>query len=173
MDSLDQIATDILQCQRCELRMNATCPVPGHGELGARYLLVGESPGREEDEQGVPFVGAAGRRLNKLLELARISINDCFFSNVCRCRPPQNRDPRKKEIKACVEFLWREIRLVKPQYLIALGSIPLGLFCPYGIRQCHGTQMEVEIPNEQFYKAGTQEEKAQEKARILERLKKR
>lgn len=148
MNNLDQLAQDILSCQRCELRQNATHPVPGFGSIGAKYFLLGEAPGANEDEQGIPFVGQAGRRLDKLLNLAGININDCYLSNVCRCRPPRNRDPRKKEIKACVEFLWREIRLVKPQYLITLGSTPLGLFCPYGIRQTHGTQMEVEIPDD-------------------------
>lgn len=147
MDSLDQLAQEITQCQRCELRMGSTQPVPGFGSVGAKYFLLGEAPGKVEDEAGVPFVGSAGRRLDKLLELANIDINDCYLSNVIRCRPPSNRDPRKKEIKACVEFLWREIRLVKPEYLITLGSVPLSLFCNYGVRQCHGCMMEVEIPD--------------------------
>ncbi len=145
MNNLDQLAQEITQCQACELRMNATCPVAGHGSVGAKYFLIGEAPGKEEDAVGIPFVGSAGRRLDKLLALANIDINDCYLSNVVRCRPPQNRDPRKKEIKACVDFLWQEIRLVKPQYVITLGSTPLGLFCPYGVRQMHGTMFEVEI----------------------------
>ena len=146
-DSLEQVGKDIIACQRCELRQNATQGVLGYGSVGAKYLLIGEAPGREEDEQGVPFVGQAGRQLDKLLVLAGIDTNDCFLSNVCRCRLPANRNLRKKEIKACVPFLWREIRLVKPQYLITLGSVPLSLFCDYGIRQCHGTQMSVEVPD--------------------------
>ena len=147
MDSLDQLAKEIKECQRCELRQNATQPVPGFGSVGAKYFLVGEAPGAQEDEAGVPFVGQAGRRLDKLLGLAGISLNDCFLSNVCRCRPPSNRDPRKKEIRSCMPFLMREIMLVKPLYLITLGSIPLSLFCEYGIRAMHGTQMEVELPD--------------------------
>ena len=175
-DSLDQLAKETKLCQRCELRQNATCPVPGHGSVGAKYFLLGEAPGASEDEVGIPFVGQAGRRLDKLLGLAGIDINDCYLSNVCRCRPPSNRDPRKKEIRACVEFLWREIRLVKPQYLITLGSVPLSLFCPYGIRQCHGCMMEVEIPEppvflpEQSQKQG---EAQAYKDAILKRLKER
>jgi len=164
MDSLIQLTKDILSCQRCELRQNATRPVPGWGNIGAKYFLIGESPGENEDREGLPFVGQAGRRLDKLLALAGIDINDCFLSNTIRCRPPANRDPRKKEIKACVEFLWREIKLVKPSYLITLGSVPLSLFCPYGIRQCHGTQMEVEIPEEEL-------SKQEQKDAILKRLK--
>ena len=145
MDSLDQITKDILSCQQCELRQTATCPVPGNGNIGAKYFLIGEAPGREEDESGVPFVGSAGRRLDKLLELANIDINDCYLSNVCRCRPPSNRTPRKKEIKACVDFLWREIKLVQPQVIITLGSTPLSLFCPYGVTQVHGTMMDIDL----------------------------
>ena len=146
-DTLKNIAEEIRKCQRCELRVNATNPVPGWGNLGAKYFLIGEGPGQNEDEAGVPFVGSAGRRLDKLLALAGIDINDCFLSNVCRCRPPRNRDPKKKEIAACVEFLWREIKLVKPMYVITLGSTPLSLFCPYGVRTMHGCMLEVEMPD--------------------------
>jgi len=150
VDSLDQIARDIKQCQGCELRQFATRGVPGHGSVGARYFLIGEAPGRIEDEEGIPFIGAAGRRLDKLLVLAGIDINDCYLSNVCRCRPPKNRDPRKKEIKTCVEFLWREIRLVQPEYVITLGSVPLSLFCSYGVRQMHGTMFEWELEEDKI-----------------------
>ena len=149
MDSLSQIAKDTVQCQRCELRLSATRPVTGSGEVGAKYFLIGEAPGAEEDKEGVPFVGASGRRLDKLLVLAHIDLNDCYLSNVCRCLPPtvsgQRKTPKKKEIKACVDFLWREIRLVKPQYIITLGSTPLGLFCSNGVTQMHGTSFEYEL----------------------------
>jgi len=145
-DSLDQIAKEILQCQGCELRRFATKPVPGWGNVGAKYFLLGEAPGHEEDEQNIPFVGAAGRRLDKLLALAGININDCYLSNVCRCRPPKNRTPRKKEIAICVDFLWRELRLVKPSYVITLGATPLSLFTKSGgVSQLHGTLFETEI----------------------------
>uniref|UniRef100_A0A6M3IRM8 Type-4 uracil-DNA glycosylase n=1 Tax=viral metagenome TaxID=1070528 RepID=A0A6M3IRM8_9ZZZZ len=148
MDSLETIAQELKLCQRCELRMSCTQPVPGIGEVGSKYFLIGEAPGAEEDEVGIPFVGSSGRRLDKLLALAQIDPNDCYLSNVCRCRPPKNRNPRKKEITACVPFLWREIRLVKPEYIITLGSTPLGLFTQSGgVSQYHGTLMEVEIPD--------------------------
>jgi len=125
--------------------MTATRPVPGHGIAGVKYFLIGEAPGRDEDAAGIPFVGSAGRRLDKLLELAGIDINDCYLSNVCRCRPPQNRTPRKKEIRECVDFLWREIKLVKPEYVITLGSTPLSLFSEHGVTQMHGTMFEWEM----------------------------
>ena len=147
-DSLEQITKELAHCRRCELRVTATKPVPGIGEIGAKYFIIGEAPGKDEDEAGVPFIGAAGRRLDKLIELAGIDPSECYFSNVCRCRPPANRTPRKKEIGACVEFLWWEIRLVKPQYVITLGATPLVLFTKSGgIGQLHGTRLEVEIPD--------------------------
>ena len=145
MDKLEQLAKNVKGCTNCELRMNATRPVPGCGETGAKYLLIGEAPGANEDKAGIPFIGDAGKKLDQLLELAGIDRNDCYFTNVCKCRPPSNRDPRKGEIKACRGWLEEEIRLVKPAYLITLGRVPLSLFCPYGIKQVHGTQMEIEI----------------------------
>jgi uracil-DNA glycosylase family 4 len=147
VDNLDQLAQEILSCQRCDLRFTATRPVPGFGQVGAKYFLLGEAPGREEDEAGVPFVGSAGRRLDNLLALAGINLNECYLSNTVRCRPPQNRDPRKREIKACAGFLWRELKLVKPQYVITLGTLPLSVFCPQGVRQMHGTMFEYELPS--------------------------
>jgi len=149
MDKLDQVAQDIVRCQRCELRMSATRPVAGFGSVGASYFLIGEAPGSEEDTQGIPFVGASGRRLDRLLALAGIEVNDCYLSNVCRCRPPSNRTPKKKEIKACQEFLWRELKLVKPKTIITLGATPLGLFTQSGgVSQLHGTSFEWEMPDE-------------------------
>ena len=143
-NKLAELTKKVEACTRCPLCQEAN-PVPGLLNLNSKYFLIGEAPGKHEDEAGIPFVGPSGRRLDKLLELANIDINDCYLSNVCRCRPPTNRDPRKKEIASCVEFLWREIRLVKPQYVITLGSVPLSLFCPYGVRQMHGTMFEWEL----------------------------
>lgn len=114
----------------------------GLGEVGAKYMIIGEAPGRDEDCLGVPFVGLAGKRLDKLLGAAGISLNDCYITNVCRCRPPSNRTPKKVEVRACSSYLLEEIRLVQPQQIITLGSTPLSLFCPYGIRQMHGTMFD-------------------------------
>jgi len=148
MTSLEALAKQILACSACELRMGATAPVVGCGEIGAKFMLIGEAPGREEDKAGIPFIGDAGKRLDQLLELAGIDKNDCYFTNVCRCRPPQNRDPRKKEIQVCQKWLEQEIRLVKPETIITLGRVPLSLFCPYGIKQMHGCVLSAEIPDE-------------------------
>jgi DNA polymerase len=148
-DSLKQIEEDILHCSRCELRASATKPVPGFGEYSARIVLIGEAPGREEDQLGIPFVGNAGKRLDRLIQLAGLNRNDIYFANVCRCRPPDNRKPKNREIVLCKEFLWRELKLLQPKTVITLGSIPLSLFSSSGITQMHGTSFEYEIKEEE------------------------
>ena len=140
--TLEEIAKQVAQCSKCPLRFEATSPVMGVGEVGAKYFLLGEAPGRTEDSCGVPFVGLAGKRLNKLLELANIDINDCYLTNVCKCRPPQNRTPRKSERLSCYPFLRSELSIIKPSYIIALGATPLGLFSSNGVRDLHGTQFQ-------------------------------
>lgn len=147
MDTLELITSDIKVCQRCELRASATRPVPGLGNVGAKYFLLGEAPGVSEDAAGIPFCGAAGRKLDALIRLAKIDPNEVYFANVCRCRPPQNRTPKKKEITACMAFLWRELLLVKPTYVVTLGATPLSLFCDYGVSTTHGTLLDIEIPD--------------------------
>ena len=142
--TLELLAERVKQCSKCALREYATNPVPGLGELGAKYLLIGEAPGREEDRFSVPFVGMSGRRLNKLLELAGIGLNECYITNVCKCRPPSNRNPKKAEIKSCLPFLNEEILLVNPEYVITLGRVPLSLFSQHGIKQMHGTMFKYE-----------------------------
>jgi len=143
---LVELEKRIKACQRCPLRQEATAPVPGLLNLGSKYFLIGEAPGKEEDKYGVPFIGHAGRKLNELLELAGIDMNECSLDNIVKCRPPKNRDPRKAEIRACTPWLFEAIRLVQPENLITLGRFPLSLFSPYGIRALHGTSFVVEIP---------------------------
>ena len=151
--SLEQLAEQVRACTKCPLRAEATQPVMGLGEIGAKYLLLGEAPGKQEDAVGVPFVGAAGKRLNRLLELAKISPNECYITNVVKCRPPKtlsggkttNRQPRKAERLACYPWLKQELSLVKPQTIITLGATPLSLFTQTGITQLHGTLFTVEL----------------------------
>lgn len=150
LNSLEDIAQRIAACSKCALREGATQPVPGIGDIGAKYFLLGEGPGQEEDKRGIPFIGAAGKKLNELMALGGISPNDCYFSNTVRCRPPKNRDPKKKELKCCAEYLFAEIRLVKPQYLIALGRVPLSLFTDEGVSKLHGTMFEYELEDTKF-----------------------
>uniref|UniRef100_A0A6M3IQ59 Type-4 uracil-DNA glycosylase n=1 Tax=viral metagenome TaxID=1070528 RepID=A0A6M3IQ59_9ZZZZ len=148
MTQLEKLNHEILACTRCQLRAGATAPVCGFGNIGAKYMLIGEAPGKNEDELGMPFVGLSGKRLNQLLELAHIELAECYLTNVCRCRPERNRNPRRAEMKACTVFLWREIKIVKPKTIITLGSTPLSLFSPNGVNQMHGTRFEWEFPDE-------------------------
>ena len=141
----EDINTRVSKCARCPLRVGATQPVPGLGDAPAKYLIIGEAPGREEDRGGMPFVGQSGRRLNQLLEVANIDINDCYITNVCKCRPPNNRTPRKAEVRACLPYLIEEIKLVKPKYIIALGTTPLLLFNENPVSQMHGTMFDFNL----------------------------
>lgn len=153
MKELDELTQQILNCSRCPLREDATAPVPGLYIPNSKYFLLGQCPGKSEDKYGAPFIGQSGKRLNKLLEVAGIDINQCSLDNVVKCHPPRatgqkkDRDPRKAEIKACLYWLHRAIALVKPEYIITLGAIPLKLFCPYGIRAVHGTSFVIDLPD--------------------------
>ncbi len=144
--NLQELAIGVKACQACPLAMSSTHPVPGLGEAEAKYFILGEAPGATEDKEGIPFIGASGKRLNKLIALAGIDLADCYVTNVCKCRPPDNRDPRKMEIRACLKWLNMELELVKPSTIITLGRIPLSLFSPFGVRVMHGSGFPFEIP---------------------------
>ncbi|MEM1873317.1 MAG: type-4 uracil-DNA glycosylase [Acidilobaceae archaeon] len=117
------LVAEILECRRCPLAESRTRAVPGEGSLRARVMLVGEAPGRREDEEGRPFVGAAGKLLTALLESIGVRRSDVYITNVVKCRPPNNREPTEDEVKACNPFLRRQIELVKPKAIVALGRI--------------------------------------------------
>ncbi len=111
----------IMECKRCPLHRTRKNPVPGEGPLNADVMFVGEAPGRNEDEQGRPFVGAAGNLLNKLLEEAGLKRNEVYITNVVKCRPPGNRDPTDEEIEACLPYLVEQIKIIRPRVIVALG----------------------------------------------------
>lgn len=120
-DSLALIAADIRMCRACPLCESAIQAVPGSGCADARLMLVGEAPGAREDEAGMPFVGASGKVLDKLLTLAGLSRSAVFIANVVKHRPPQNRDPLPAEVLACARFLQRQIAVVNPLVIVPLG----------------------------------------------------
>jgi len=95
--------------------------VPGEGPLNARVMLIGEAPGRVEDEEGRPFVGAAGRLLNELLSMAGLSRGEVYITNLVKCRPPNNRDPMPDEVESCRQYLVSQILIIKPRILVTLG----------------------------------------------------
>ena len=116
-------------CQsRCpQLAQTRTQVVFGAGNADAGILFVGEAPGEKEDQQGVPFVGAAGKLLSTLLEGIGLQRDDVFIANVLKCRPPQNRDPHPQEIERCEPWLWRQIELIEPTVVVTLGRYASGL----------------------------------------------
>ncbi len=142
--SLDDISADISSCTSCSLSGTRTNTVPGEGSPNARMLLIGEAPGRNEDLQGRPFVGRAGKFLDELLQAAGIKRDDVFIANILKCRPPENRNPREDEIRACTPFLDRQIAFIKPRVICPMGnfatSYVLGKFGvePLPIGRMHG-----------------------------------
>lgn len=122
---LEDLHREIAACRACGLATHRTHPVPGHGCPHADIMLVGEGPGYHEDQQGLPFVGAAGRFLDELLSRAGIRRADVFVTNVVKCRPPNNRDPQPDEIAACEEYLFAQIAVIKPRAILTLGRFAL------------------------------------------------
>jgi len=120
--SLEDIATLIAACRKCKLCDGRTNTVPGEGPPNARLVVIGEGPGRTEDETGRPFVGRAGELLTKILEAIKLPREQVFICNIVKCRPPENRLPQYDEIAACLPFLYRQIELVKPTVILAMGG---------------------------------------------------
>ncbi|MBQ9068933.1 MAG: uracil-DNA glycosylase [Eggerthellaceae bacterium] len=119
---LEELQAQAQQCRACPLWEGRTNLVFGVGNPHARVLIVGEAPGKNEDEQGEPFVGAAGKNLNALLELAGLVREDVYIANVLKCRPPGNRDPQPLEIEACTPFLREQTRTISPDFIVTLGN---------------------------------------------------
>ena len=122
LDSLEKIAAHVASCTRCPLYSTATNPVPGEGNPNADFMCVGEAPGATEDETGRPFVGAAGQLLTKILGAIDLKREDVYICNVLKHRPPGNRNPRPEEVTACSPYLIRQIELIRPKVILALGT---------------------------------------------------
>jgi uracil-DNA glycosylase len=119
---LAAVADEARQCQRCGLGTTRTNAVPGEGNPKTRILFVGEAPGADEDAQGRPFVGRAGQLLDKIIGACGLKREDVFIANILKCRPPENRDPRPDEIISCLPFLQRQIEILNPEVIVALGA---------------------------------------------------
>ena len=130
MESLDQIALLVAQCNDCSLHLGRTNPVPGEGHHSAEIMLIGEGPGAREDQEGRPFVGPAGQFLEQLLTSIGLSRLDVFIANKVKCRPPSNRDPFPEELQACSKYLDKQIELVNPLLIVTLGRFSLSRFFP-------------------------------------------
>jgi len=121
MEDLEKIRQEILKCKKCDLYKTKTNYVPGSGNPRARLVFVGEAPGREEDLQGEPFVGSAGKLLTEMIESIGLKRSDVFICNVLKCRPPNNRDPTENEIRACGDYLRRQLEAIRPDLIVCLG----------------------------------------------------
>jgi DNA polymerase len=122
LNSLDAVAQHVAACRGCTLHQTAKNPVPGEGNPHAGFVCVGEAPGQTEDELGRPFVGRAGDLLTKILEAIQLRREDVFICNVLKHRPPGNRNPAPDEIKACSPYLMRQLELLQPKVILALGT---------------------------------------------------
>ena len=120
---LESLRITVSTCTRCVLHQTRTQTVFGTGNPGARWLIIGEAPGAEEDRQGEPFVGPAGQLLTQMLRAVGLARSDAYIANMLKCRPPQNRDPRPEEVTACSDYLSRQIELVSPRLILVVGRI--------------------------------------------------
>jgi DNA polymerase len=145
--ALREYADETAGCMRCALANGRTQVVFGSGHPDADLMFVGEAPGFHEDKQGVPFVGQAGKLLEKLLAGIGLERSDVYIANVLKCRPPGNRDPQPEEIQACESHLFRQIELISPRVVATLGNFATKLLSgrPLGITRVHGQPQEVAL----------------------------
>ncbi|RJR16297.1 uracil-DNA glycosylase [Candidatus Microgenomates bacterium] len=142
-EKLAKLAKLIETCTRCPLYKDAIHAVPGEGDPDARVLFVGEAPGRNEDETGRPFVGRAGKLLTSLLESTGIKRESVFITSVIKHRPPKNRQPKPNEIKACADWLDKQLAIIKPKVIVPLGRFGMEHFLPgETITNAHGKVFE-------------------------------
>jgi uracil-DNA glycosylase family 4 len=147
LTELEAFARQVAGCTRCRLAQGRTQVVFGVGNPGADLMFVGEAPGFHEDKQGYPFVGQAGKLLDKLLAGIGLERGDVYIANVLKCRPPGNRDPAPDEIEACEGHLFRQIELIRPRVVATLGNFATKLLSgkPTGITRVHGAEQEVTL----------------------------
>jgi DNA polymerase len=119
---LEKVAEEVRRCCKCGLGSSRTNAVPGEGNPNARIMFVGEAPGADEDAQGRPFVGRAGKLLDKIITACGLKRSDVFIGNILKCRPPENRDPTAEEIISCLPYLQRQIEIINPEIIVALGA---------------------------------------------------
>lgn len=155
LDSLEKVKSDLNKFKTLEITKSAIQPVAGRGSSKAKIILIGEAPGKKEDELGLPFVGRSGKLLSELIASINMSEEEDFYiTNIVKFRPPENRDPTKEEKEACIPFLVREIQIIKPIIIATLGRHSLNFFIPKAqISKVHGqsfTQKETWNP-EQIY----------------------
>jgi DNA polymerase len=143
-ETLAQIAAEVSSCANCVLHKTRKKSVPGEGPANCEIMFIGEGPGQTENEQGRPFVGAAGQFLEQLLAQAGLKRPDVWIGNVVKCRPPDNRDPMPEELAACNVYLERQIAAIDPSIIVTLGRFSMGKFMPGAkISAVHGQMRKV------------------------------
>lgn len=141
---LGQVAQEVSSCQKCVLHHSRKNAVPGEGPADADIMFIGEGPGFHENEQGRPFVGAAGRFLEELLAKIGMQRSEVFITNVVKCRPPGNRDPMAEELEACSDYLERQIQAINPKVIVTLGRFSMARFLPNAkISAVHGQARQI------------------------------
>ncbi|MDE1829699.1 MAG: uracil-DNA glycosylase [Thaumarchaeota archaeon] len=125
-DELDSVRRSVISCTRCDLSKTRTNAVPGSGNAQTDVIFIGEAPGRNEDLQGEPFVGTAGKILSEALEYAGFVRKDIYITNIVKCRPPNNRRPNKQEIDTCSIYLQKELEIIRPKIICILGNTAYG-----------------------------------------------
>lgn len=144
-ERLNELLERVQACQQCELGKTRTNAVLGSGSADSRLMFVGEAPGYHEDQQGIPFVGQAGKLLDKLLGRIGLTRAEVYVANVLKCRPPDNRDPLADEIETCRPFLEEQITIIRPKVICTLGNFSTKLLSgkPDGISRIHGRPQEM------------------------------
>ena len=143
-DSLEVIGAEVRACRLCKLCQTRTVGVPGEGSPKAEIMFIGEGPGFHEDQQGRPFVGAAGQLLTEMLRVIDLRRDEVFITNVVRCRPPGNRDPLPDELAACDTYTQRQIEILQPLLIVTLGRYSMARFVGTGpMRDLHGRTREL------------------------------
>ena len=141
---LELVAQEVAACTDCKLHLSRKLSVPGEGPPDADLLFVGEGPGFHENEQGRPFVGAAGKFLEELLGTIGMTREQVFITNIVKCRPPGNRDPQAEEIEACSDYLDRQTRSLNPKVIVTLGRFSMARFFPKArISAIHGQPKQI------------------------------
>lgn len=145
IDKLNAIREELRTCRQCALAKGRHKVVPGEGPHKVQVMFIGEGPGRNEDQQGKPFVGQAGMVLDELLSAAGLKREEVFITNVVKCRPPNNRDPLPEELRACRHWLDAQIELLNPEIIVTLGRFSMARFIEDArIGRVHGQAFEIE-----------------------------
>lgn len=145
---LSQLNQEMTSCKKCVLRKTCKQVVAGEGNAEAEIMFIGEGPGKKEDEQGRPFVGAAGKFLDEMLKSINLERKDIYIANVVKCRPENNRDPLPEEVQTCWFWLEQQIKIIQPKLIVTLGRHSMGRFIEnQKILQVHGEVFHRKIEN--------------------------